>query len=81
VRIEVQDNGVGIAKDAQAKLFTEFYRVKTRATGDITGTGLGLSLVKTIVEKHGGKVWVESEEDKGSTFYVELPALVAEKTG
>ena len=73
VRFEVQDTGYGMPKEAQDKLFTQFYRVRTKATAHIKGTGLGLSLVKSIIEEHGGKIWVESEEDVGSTFYVELP--------
>lgn len=75
VQLEVADNGYGIAEEAQKKLFNEFYRVKSKATRGISGTGLGLSLVKTVVEAHDGKVWVESTEDEGSTFYVLLPAM------
>jgi signal transduction histidine kinase/CHASE2 domain-containing sensor protein len=70
---EVEDTGVGIAKEAQANLFTEFYRVRTRATAGISGTGLGLSFVKTVIEAHGGQVGVDSEEGKGSKFYFTLP--------
>lgn len=74
IRLEVQDTGYGISQEAQKKLFTEFYRVKTAATASIPGTGLGLSLVKSVVEAHHGRIWVESEEKVGSTFYVEFPA-------
>jgi signal transduction histidine kinase len=70
---EVQDNGYGIPKEAQANLFTEFYRVRTKDTAGISGTGLGLSFVKTVVEAHGGIVGLESEEGKGSRFYFKLP--------
>ncbi len=73
IRLEVADTGYGMPEDAQAKLFTEFYRVRTEATQDIPGTGLGLSLVRSVVEAHGGRIWVESELDVGSTFFVELP--------
>lgn len=73
VWVQIQDTGYGIPKAAQAKLFTEFYRVKTEQTAKIEGSGLGLSLVKAVVEAHKGRVWVESEEGKGSTFFVELP--------
>ncbi len=74
VRLEVEDNGYGMAKEAQDNLFTEFYRVRSEKTKHIKGTGLGLSLVKAVVEAHEGKIWVESEVDQGSTFFVELPA-------
>ncbi|RMG77208.1 MAG: CHASE2 domain-containing protein [Chloroflexi bacterium] len=73
VLLEVKDNGYGIPKDAQANLFTEFYRVRNRATAGIPGTGLGLSLVKSVVQAHRGDVWVESDENQGSTFFVRLP--------
>jgi len=72
---EVSDNGLGIPKAAQAKLFQRFYRVKMPGTEDIEGTGLGLSLVKAVVEQHRGTVEVHSEEGQGSTFCVRLPAL------
>ncbi|MBN1564036.1 MAG: CHASE2 domain-containing protein [Anaerolineae bacterium] len=77
-RIEVQDTGLGIPQAAQDRLFQEFYRVRTAETADIEGTGLGLSLVKAVVEAHGGRVWVESAEGQGSTFFVELPILSEE---
>jgi signal transduction histidine kinase len=73
LRLEVQDTGYGIPKDAQKKLFTEFYRVRTKETAHIPGTGLGLSLIKTVVEAHNGRIWVESEVNQGSTFFVEFP--------
>jgi signal transduction histidine kinase len=71
--IRVADTGIGIAPDDQVRLFEKFYRIKRRDTADIPGTGLGLTIVKSIVERHGGKVWVESELNRGSTFYVGLP--------
>ncbi|MFZ4827637.1 MAG: CHASE2 domain-containing protein [Phototrophicaceae bacterium] len=75
IRLEVTDTGYGMPKEALAKLFTDFYRVRTQATAHISGTGLGLSLVKSVVVAHEGKIWVESEEGVGSTFTIELPAL------
>lgn len=69
----VKDTGLGMSKEGQAKLFSKFYRVKTEKTRGITGTGLGLWITKKIVEMMGGKIWVESEEGKGSTFSFSLP--------
>ncbi|PJF25845.1 MAG: hypothetical protein CUN53_10710, partial [Phototrophicales bacterium] len=67
--LEVEDTGFGIPAEAQSKLFQEFYRVHTRDTQGIPGTGLGLSLVKSVVEAHDGKVSFKSVEGEGSTFY------------
>lgn len=69
----IQDNGFGMSAEAQKKLFEKFYRVKTDKTQNIQGTGLGLFIVKQLVEKMGGRIWVESEEGKGSTFSFSLP--------
>jgi len=72
VRFAVKDTGVGIPSDDLTRIFERFYRVnKSRAGG---GTGLGLSIVRHLVEEHKGKVWVESEEGRGSTFYFVIPA-------
>jgi PAS domain S-box-containing protein len=71
--IEVQDNGYGIPAEAQSKLFQRFYRVRIPGAAPIEGTGLGLSLVKAVVEQQGGRVAVESEQGKGSTFRIWLP--------
>lgn len=73
VLIHVADTGIGIAPEDQVRLFEKFHRIKRRETGDIPGTGLGLALVKSIVERHKGRVWVESEVNRGSTFFVALP--------
>lgn len=71
--IEVQDNGYGISEQDQEKLFREFFRAKTPVSVNIQGTGLGLSLVKSIVESHSGRVSVRSQHGVGSTFTIELP--------
>jgi len=69
----IADTGLGISKEAQEKLFQKFYRVQTDKTKEITGTGLGLFIVKEIVEKMNGTIWATSEEGKGSVFSFSLP--------
>lgn len=71
--VSVNDNGIGIPKDLIGKLFRIDENFSTHGTANESGTGLGLILCKEFVEKHGGKIWVESEEGKGSTFYFSLP--------
>lgn len=73
VTVSIQDNGVGISKSNQKKIFDNLYRVSTGNVHDVKGFGLGLSYVKFIVEKHGGKITVDSELNKGSKFIVFLP--------
>lgn len=80
VRISVSDQGMGMTPEAMQKLFTKFYRVDNANTRKIGGTGLGLSLVKAIVEDHGGNVTVESEPGMGSAFHFTLPKVVIKST-
>jgi signal transduction histidine kinase len=72
--IAVTDHGVGIPREEQPKIFEKFYRVGTGLVHDVKGSGLGLSLVMHIVKAHHGKVTVESELGRGSTFTIHLPA-------
>ena len=74
ILVHVQDNGIGISAQDQTKLFQKFYRVKRKETEDIPGTGLGLAITKSIIERHDGRIWVNSELGKGSTFTFLLPA-------
>jgi GAF domain-containing protein/anti-sigma regulatory factor (Ser/Thr protein kinase) len=73
VEISVSDTGIGISPEDQAKIFEEFRQVGTDYAHKTEGTGLGLTLAKKFVELHGGKIWVESEVGKGSTFTFRLP--------
>ncbi len=73
VHIEVKDTGIGIPADNIPHLFQRFYQVDSSASRRYGGTGLGLYIARTIVEAHEGKIWIESEEGKGTTVHVELP--------
>jgi two-component system phosphate regulon sensor histidine kinase PhoR len=73
VRISVQDQGLGIPPDALPKMFQRFYRVEGSHMVGIKGTGLGLYLIKHLIEGHGGRIWVESEFGHGSNFIFWLP--------
>jgi signal transduction histidine kinase len=73
LKIEVEDTGIGISTDNMEKLFKDFTRIKTAETRDITGSGLGLSITRRMVEQYKGKIDVKSEPGKGSTFSVVLP--------
>lgn len=74
IYIHIADTGYGIPAEAQPYIFDKFYRVETGATRDIRGTGLGLAITKSIIEAHGGRIWVESSAGSGSTFSISLPA-------
>ncbi len=74
VRVEVEDNGAGIPKDQQLLIFEKFHQVSDRRAGKPKGTGLGLAISERIIERHGGRIWVESEPGHGATFKIELPA-------
>lgn len=73
VKVSVQDNGVGISEENIKKLFNVRSNITTRGTEKEKGTGLGLILCKEFIERHGGRIWVDSKEAKGSTFYFSIP--------
>lgn len=75
IQIQVQDTGNGIPAEDIPHLFQKFYRVDNSSTRTIGGTGLGLFISKKIIELYSGRIWVESEEGKGSTFFINLPRL------
>jgi signal transduction histidine kinase len=79
--VAVCDTGPGISASDQAKIFEEFQQADSSITRKKGGTGLGLSIAKRIIEMHGGRIWVESEAGKGSTFYFTVPVRVEAQAG
>jgi len=81
LQVRVIDQGEGISSEDQRRIFDKFYQVEARKAGKRSGTGLGLTLCKNIVEAHGGQIWVESERGKGSAFAFTLPVPGEDKDG
>jgi len=79
IQVQVQDSGIGIPAEDIGHLFQKFYRVDNSSTRTIGGTGLGLFICKKVVELYNGRIWVESEYGKGSTFFINLPRLTAQQ--
>ncbi|MFH0762548.1 MAG: ATP-binding protein [Candidatus Omnitrophota bacterium] len=73
IQVDISDTGYGIPQEAQEAIFEEFYRVDNAVNQEVKGTGLGLTLVKRIIEAHNGKIWVKSKAGAGSTFSFTLP--------
>lgn len=71
--ISVSDTGIGIPADQKSRMFSKFFRAQNAIKTNTVGSGLGLFIAKEIIERHGGKMWFESPEGKGTTFFVELP--------
>ena len=78
LRIDVEDQGSGISEEDLCMLFTKFFRSKEVVNKGISGTGLGLFVVKHLVTAHGGSIWVTSEEGRGTTFSFTLPKALQE---
>ena len=73
IELSVKDTGIGIPKDQQERVFIKFFRGANAIRLETEGSGLGLFIVKNIIEAHGGKIWFESEENVGTTFYFTIP--------
>jgi signal transduction histidine kinase len=73
VRFHVRDEGLGIPPQEQERVFEKFYRADPQMIRGVGGTGLGLYICKELVGRMGGRIWVESSGEKGSTFFFELP--------
>ena len=73
VKICVKDTGIGISKENIGKIFDKFFQIDATTTRKYNGSGVGLTISKNIIEKHGGKIWVESELGKGTTFFFTIP--------
>lgn len=80
IRWEIEDNGIGISKTNLEKLFEKFFRAGNALAVETEGTGLGLYLVRLILERLGGDIWCESEEGMGSKFLFALPLKPQEVT-
>ena len=78
VQFSIEDNGKGIPTKDLNKIFTKFYQVDTSITRDHGGSGLGLSICKEIIELLHGKIWVESQEGRGSKFIFNIPGPFSE---
>ena len=74
IRVDVSDTGIGMSEFDLSKLFCKFFRADNSFTREVSGTGLGLFITRHLVEAHGGEIWVESEEGKGTTFSFTLPS-------
>jgi signal transduction histidine kinase len=77
LKVGVSDRGVGLTQDQTERLFQRFYRVEGSLSRSTKGVGLGLYICRSLVEAHGGRIWVDSQPGEGSTFWFTLPTLIA----
>jgi len=75
----IKDFGYGIPREQQPKIFSKLFRADNVKTRKVEGTGLGLYVAKSVIEAFGGKIWFESQEDKGTTFYITIPLKGAKR--
>jgi len=81
IEISVSDTGIGISPEDLPKIFDKFYQVGERVSTDVSGTGIGLTIAKEIVELHRGRIWVDSEKGQGTKFTFTLPLTDSQTTG
>ncbi len=81
LRVTVEDNGRGIPKDQQSRVFERFFRARNVLVDDLEGTGLGLYIVKQLVDMHGGQIWFDSAEGSGSSFHFTVPTVKPAEPG
>jgi signal transduction histidine kinase len=72
ITVKVVDRGIGIPPEELTRIFDRFYQVDSGTKRRYNGNGLGLTIAKSIIERHGGRIWAESEKNKGSTFFFTL---------
>jgi signal transduction histidine kinase len=80
IRISIQDSGIGIPKDQRNRVFSKFFRADNATSVQTSGTGLGLYMVKKIIDRHSGKIAVDSEEGKRTAFIITIPEMTAKKS-
>lgn len=80
IKIVIQDSGIGIPKSQKDRLFSKFFRADNATAVQTSGTGLGLYMVKKIIDRHGGKIVVDSVEGKGTAFIITIPELTAKRS-
>jgi signal transduction histidine kinase len=79
-RLSIADTGIGIPKESLPKIFSKFYRAENAQKLEPNGSGLGLYITKNIIEKHGGKIHIESQEKRGTTFIINIPINISPET-